>query len=236
MLQLCFFNMDFTNCLHDSIALVRLPEIIAVVTGVASVWFARKENILVFPVGIISVLLYVYICLHVKLYADALINFYYFVMSVYGWYFWKHGGKEQGRSARPPEKEIDSSFLQEEAPLTEKEEAEIGYNTLVANIWFLSLTVILGIVIGYLLDSFTDSNVPYWDGITTAIFCIAMVLMARKKIENWIYWLLGDALCIPLFLYKGLCFSSLQYAIFTVLAIMGYWSWRNTLKKKISAA
>ena len=85
--------MNLSNCLHDSVLFMTIPEIIAVATGIFSVWFAKKENILVYPIGIISVLLYVYICLEVKLYADAAINAYYFVVSIYGWYYWKNGKK-----------------------------------------------------------------------------------------------------------------------------------------------
>ncbi len=226
--------MNINHCIHDSLVMMTIPEIIAVITGVASVWFAKKESILVYPVGIISVLLYVYICFTVKLYADATVNFYYFIMSVYGWYFWKHGGRLQDQENYHAEKEIDSVYI-DKHELRNKEEAEIGVNSPAANMYYFIATAILGGTIGYLLDAFTDSNVPYWDGVTFALFCVAMVLMARKKIENWIWWLVGDAVCIPLFLNKGLCFTSLQYVIFTVLAIAGYLSWLHKFQKKMSA-
>ncbi|MFI5172464.1 MAG: nicotinamide riboside transporter PnuC [Chitinophagales bacterium] len=229
-------GMDIQDCLHDSLLLLTIPEIIAVITGVLSVWFAKKENILVYPVGIVSVLLYVYICLEVKLYADAAINFYYFVMSVYGWYFWKHGGKFQAKENYEPATTIDGELQDNAEQTLINEEAEISFNTLGQNIYYMLAIVFLGGFLGYVLDSYTDSTVPYWDGFTTAIFFIAMVLMAKKKIENWIFWIVGDAMCIPLFLTKGLCFSSLQYLIFTVIAIAGYLSWYKKLQKKFSAS
>lgn len=224
--------MNFSDCIHDSFLLMTIPEMVAVATGIASVWFARKESILVYPVGIISVLLYVYICLHVGLYADAAVNFYYFVVSIYGWYFWKHGGKIQQRENL--NKEIDSVLMKEEKPV--REEAEISSNSFGLNFTILIGTVLIGLGLGYLLNQFTNSTVPYWDGITTSLFITAMWLMAKKKIENWIYWVIGDAACVPLFLYKGLCLSSLQYLIFTILAIAGYLSWYAKLQKKSTAA
>lgn len=224
--------MKFSDCIHDSFLLMTVPEVIAVITGIASVWFARKESILVYPVGIISVLLYVYICLNVGLYADSAINFYYFIVSIYGWYYWKHGGKFQRRENL--ESEIDSVLMKDEKPL--KEEAEISLNQFPANFVIFIITLLIGFGLGYILDAFTNSTVPWWDGITTAIFLTAMWLMAKKKIENWIYWLIGDAACVPLFLYKGLCLSSLQYLIFTILAIAGYLSWYAKLQKKSTVA
>ncbi len=221
--------MNISDCLHDSFLLMTIPEIIAVTTGIASVWFARKESILVYPVGIVSVLLYVYICINVGLYADAAINFYYFAVSGYGWYYWKHGGKYQRIKK---EHELDSLMMGEEKG---SEEAEISRYDAGINFMLFFITLIIGFGVGYLLNTFTNSTVPYWDGITTAIFFTAMWLMAKKKIENWIYWLIGDAACIPLFLYKGLCLSSLQYFIFTALAIAGYLSWYNRLQKKMNA-
>lgn len=182
------------------------------ITGVLSVWYARKESILVYPVGIISVLLYVYICLQVKLYADAGVNFYYFLASVYGWYFWLKGGKQQG--------------------VGDQEQAHIVTLSMRMQVLTILVTIVIGTVFRFILDNYTDSTVPFWDGMTTAIFCTAMWLMARKNIENWIYWIIGDIICVPLFFSKGLCLSSLQYGIFTVLAVAGWFTWYHRLKKR----
>ena len=200
-----------SSCLHDSFVAITLPESIAVITGILSVWYARRESVLVYPVGIISVLLYVYICLQVKLYADAAINAYYFIVSVYGWYYWLFGGRTGAGAS--------STAAASAAPITRL--------SMATHMLYAGLTIALGLCIGLLLDHKTDSSVPYWDGGTTAIFCIAMVLMARKHIEHWIYWIIGDVICVPLFFSKGLCLSSLQYVIFTMIAIAGWITWQR---------
>jgi len=191
-------------------------EFIAVVFGLLSVWFAKQENILVYPTGIISVVIYVYICFGVKLYADAGINFFYFIMSVYGWYKWTR------KSDQPPLK-ITSCNLRD---------------------WIISISlfVISVIVILLLLKIFKQddieywaTNVPYIDTFTTAIFIVGMLLMAVKKVENWIFWIIGDVISVPLYTYKGLVFTSFQYFVFLILAVLGYVAWRKTLKLNLEA-
>jgi nicotinamide mononucleotide transporter len=178
-------------------------EGIAVVFGLASVWFSKQENILVYPTGIVSVLIYVYITYQYKLYADMGINGYYFVMSVYGWYHW-----------------MDTGDNRTQIPITR--------NNLSENIIALMIGLLSFALIRFGLD-FTDSDVPNWDSLTTATAITGMWLMARKKIENWIAWILTDIIAVPLYLYKGLPLTSLQFLIFTILATMGYFSWKRKL-------
>jgi len=184
-----------------------LIEAIAVFFGILSVWFARKENILVFPTGIISVLLYVYICVSVKLYADMGINVFYFAMSVYGWYNWTH------QNGKVEEREISRTGK------TEK---------IIIVIALASFFLILF----YVLTHFTDSNVPVVDSITTSIFLVGMWLMAKKKVENWTFWIVGDLISIPLYTYKGLILTSFQFIIFLILAILGLLEWRKRLNNE----
>lgn len=177
-------------------------EAIAVATGLLSVWYAKKENILVYPVGIVNVLIYVYLCFSVKLYADMSINAFYFVMSVYGWIKW---------ARKTPEKKVRPI-----ATATRKE----GTWSVIGLIFFF-------IALYFILKNFTDSNVPFWDALTTSIFIIGMWLMALKKIENWLFWIAGDLMCIPLFASKSLILSSFQFTVFLILAISGYMEWRK---------
>ena len=199
MMLLSIFQTFYENLLATT-----WLEAVAVFTGLLSVWFAKKENILVYPTGIISVLIYVYICFSVKLYADMGINAFYFIMSIYGWIKWSM--KTAGQDHRP---------------ITRASKKE----------WILSVlgTVFSFLVLIYVLKNYTDSNVPIWDALTTSIFITGMWLMALKKIENWIFWIAGDLMCVPLFASKGLVLTSFQYTIFLVLAVAGYLEWRKKI-------
>jgi len=188
--------------LYDNVMASTWPEVVAVLTGLLSVWFAKKENILVYPVGIVSVLIYVYLCLSVKLYADMSINAFYFIMSVYGWVKWSR--KTGDKPARP---------------ITRATRPEWIYSVVGVIVFFIILYLIL--------KNYTDSNVPFWDAVTTAIFIIGMWLMALKKIENWVAWIIGDLICIPLFASKGLILTSFQFTVFLILAVSGYIEWRK---------
>jgi len=202
MILLNIFDTLYQNLL-DSTWL----EAIAVGFGLMSVWFAKKENILVFPTGIVSVLIYVYICFFAKLYADMGINFFYFVMSVYGWYNWSR--KDENKTVIP-----------------------ISWLTKMELIISIGAFVLFFLVLSYVLKKYTDSNVPYWDSLTTAIFLVAMWMMAQKKIENWLAWIAGNLLSIPLYAYKGLILTSFQYFVFLLLAIAGFIEWRQKLRKE----
>lgn len=177
-------------------------ELIAVFFGLLSVWSMKKESILAFPFGIINVLIYVYICFITKLYAYASINFFYFVMSVYGWYNWLRTGDNE-----------------EKIKITECSKKERIWN----GIAIVGFFVILWI----LLKKYTDSVVPAWDAITTAIYIIGMWLLAFKKLENWILWIAGDLISIFLFAYEKLFFSSFQFLVFTIIAVLGYLEWKS---------
>ena len=183
-------------------------ELIGVVFGFLSVWYAKRENILVFPTGIISTGIFVYILLVFGLLGDMLINAYYFAMSVYGWYVWTR-------------KVDDTHFI----PITRTTLKEKRWSVL------LFLGTLLFVVLIYMLFDKFNSWTAYVDTITTAIFFVGMWLMARKKLENWTFWIIGDVISVPLYLYKGLIFTSFQYLLFTLIAIFGYLEWKRNLNK-----
>ncbi|GGZ18802.1 nicotinamide mononucleotide transporter [Echinicola pacifica] len=197
--------------LHAGLLQVTWLEGMAVIFGVLSVYFSIKENILVYPTGIISTLIYVYICLQVKLYADMGINAYYFSMSIYGWYIWTH--PKEGRSSLPV------TWLKPSGWLVAIGLMAISYGTLY-----------------YVLAHFTDSDVPYWDSFTTSSAFVGMYLMAKKKVENWIAWIITDLVSVPLYFYKGLVLTSFQFLFFTVLATIGLIAWMKSAKKQSYAA
>ena len=198
-----FFSTPYTGLTAFHITL----EIVAVFFGIASVLYAKKENIWVFPTGIISTVLYVYICYQFTLYGDVVINLYYTLMSLYGWYVWNH--KTSGHSI-----EITKSN-----PLDMLKALGIFIST---------AAFVVGVYLYY--DRF-DRVTDYFDTFTSGIFFAGMWLMAHKKIEHWMFWILGNLISIPLYFVKGLGFSGLQFTIFLVLAIQGYIEWKKHLNK-----
>ena len=183
-------------------------ELIGVVFGFVSVWYAQRENILVFPTGIISTSIFVYILWQYSLLGDMIINAYYCGMSIYGWYMWT--------------RKVDETHY---IPVTRTTPRE--------KIWSVGLfaaSLVFVIVLYLAFDKF-NSWTAYVDTFTTAIFFVAMWLMARKKLENWTLWIIADVISIPLYIYKGLIFTSVQYVVFTAIAIFGYITWKKHLNK-----
>jgi nicotinamide mononucleotide transporter len=182
-------------------------EATAVFFGLLSVWFARKANIWVYPTGIISTSIYIYITLYIGLYADTFINTYYTAMSVYGWYVWTRVGPND-----------------EPTPVSRMQNNER---------WFATVFLIGAIALLYfILQHYTDSDVPFIDATTTGIAFVAMWLMAKKKVENWSFWIAADLISIPLYLYKGLALTAFQFTVFLILAILGLVEWRKILKEE----
>jgi nicotinamide mononucleotide transporter len=187
-------------------------EIIAVFLGISSVWFSKKNNILVFPTGMISTAIFIYLLYKWVLLGDMIINAYYFVMSIYGWYIWT--------------RKKDNSVTQ--ITSINSKEKKVSIIIFVSSLMFIYLV--------YVYFDKWDSVTAYIDNLTTAIFFVGMWLMAKRKIENWIFWIVGDIISVPLYFYKGLTFTSLQYLIFTFIAIAGYYSWKKTLNKSHQTA
>ncbi|SEC24920.1 nicotinamide mononucleotide transporter [Tenacibaculum sp. MAR_2009_124] len=181
-------------------------EITAVIFGFLSVWFSKNNNIWVFPTGMISTAIFVYLLLKWELLGDMMINAYYFIMSVYGWYIWTR--KVNGDRATPISK-------------TTAIEKQISVLIFIATLGFVYLVYTI-------FDKWNDWT-AYADTITTAIFFVGMWLMARRKIENWIYWIIGNIISVPLYFYKGFTFTSFQYFIFTFVAISGYKAWKKNI-------
>ena len=192
---------------YDSLDIVL--EIIAVIFGFLSVWYSKQNKIFVFPTGMISTSIFVYLLLKWGLLGDMMINGYYFIMSVYGWYIWT--------------RKVDEAHVTPISRATKKEN-QISVAIFIATLFFVYL-------IYNAFDKWT-SWVAYVDCITTAIFFVGMWLMARRKIENWIYWIIGDIISIPLYFYKGFTFTSFQYLGFTFIAIFGYLAWKKHLSSE----
>lgn len=184
-------------------------EIIAVFFGFLSVWFSKNNNILVFPTGMINTSIFVYLLLKWSLLGDMIINAYYFIMSIYGWYFWLKGTNNTV------------------SPISKVSNSDIRIVVLL----FISSSVFVSLV--YTFFDKWETIVSYIDILTTAIFFAAMWLMAKRKVESWIFWIVGNIISVPLYLHKGLAFTSIQYFIFTVIAIAGYIKWKELYNKQI---
>ena len=183
-------------------------EFIAFSFGIISVIFAKKENILVYPTGIICTVITVYLLYKAQYFGDMMMNIYYSLMSIYGWWNWSRI-------------ENDKYLLK----ITRFSKNDLGLTV------FLFL---LTVTITYAVYTFnlTEIKIPnYIDIFTSGIFFTAMWLMANKKLESWIFWIIGDIITVPLYAFRGLGMLSLQYIIFTILAIQGYIEWKKHLSR-----
>ena len=197
-------------------------EAVAAFFGLLSVFFSVKRNIWVYPTGIISTTIYVYILFNFGLLGDMLINVYYSIMSIYGWISWNKNTENQIIS-------VD---------FAKKKDWLVGLN-----LFAMSLVAVCGV---YYFKPFIDNHFSmngvslgfqqldwanWLDIFTTSLFLIGMWFMAKRKVENWLFWIVGDLICIPMMLYKGLGITSLQYLVFTIMAVMGYLQWMKQVRK-----
>lgn len=199
------FNLLFEQ--YSSYAVLDIiMEITAVFFGFASVWYSKQNNILVFPTGLISTSIFVYLLFKWQLVGDMMINGYYFIMSIYGWYVWT--------------RKVDTENVTPISRVTKREQ-KFGI------VIFVSTLVLVYEV--YQFFEMWTNWVAYVDTLTTALFFVGMWLMAKRKIENWYFWIIADIISVPLYLYKGLTFTSIQYFGFTILAIFGFLAWKKNL-------
>jgi nicotinamide mononucleotide transporter len=188
-------------------------EAIAFVFGIMSVWYAKKANILVYPTGIICTIITVYILYVSEFFGDMMMNFYYSVMSVYGWWNWSR--KKEDKLVVPISR-------------TNQKEKFIGV-----------LLFVITMIVTYMVYKAYDYELQianYIDVVTSGIFFTAMWYMANKKLENWTLWIIADIITIPLYAYRGLGMLSLQYLVFTILAIQGYIEWKKSLNNNLQTA
>jgi nicotinamide mononucleotide transporter len=199
------FNLLFEQ--YSSYAVLDIiMEITAVFFGFASVWYSKQNNILVFPTGLISTSIFVYLLFKWQLLGDMMINGYYFIISIYGWYVWT--------------RKVDTENVTPISRVTKREQ-KFGI------VIFVSTLVLVYEV--YQFFEMWTNWVAYVDTLTTALFFVGMWLMAKRKIENWYFWIIADIISVPLYLYKGLTFTSIQYFGFTILAIFGFLAWKKNL-------
>ena len=188
-------------------------ETIAVITGLLSIWFSYRINILVYPIGMISLALYVFIFTKNGLYANAVINFLYFAISIFGWWNWK-----RQRTTDEGQQSTDKGRLKV-SYLNKKEK-------------YITITIFCVSI--FLINLFTPNELSVrFDYATSVAGLIAMVLTSMKKVDNWTYYLIADIILIPLCIYNGLYLTSIQYVAYTILAIMGLRNWSREARQNV---
>lgn len=186
-------------------------ELLGLFFGLLYILLSIKQNIWCWPVGFITSALYVYVFFVTKFYADMGLQVYYLMVSVYGWYHWMFGAKSK-----------------------KQDDLKISKTNIKLAIYLFLAASILFIIISYILVNYTDSEIPYWDAFTTAASFVATWMLARKIIEHWIIWIIVDSVSLGLYIYKELYPTVILFAVYTILAILGYIEWKKELKKKLN--
>lgn len=186
-------------------------EYVAILSGIASVWFSRLENIWVYPVGLISTIGYIFISFKYHLLGEASVNFYYTVMSIYGWILWTKRNQQQ-------EHVVKITFSS----------AHEWRNQL---IFFAVFYIGIFVALTYLKQTFFPGTIPAGDAFASATAFTGMWLMARKKVESWYWWIATDFASVPLYFAKGLTFSSVYYLVLFIMAIFGLIEWKKRAKE-----
>ena len=183
-------------------------ELLGAILGIAYVFFSIRQNILTWPTGLLTSVLYVWVFLVSKLYADMGLQLYYVFISIYGWYEWLYGNKNN----------------KEEALKISRLTPRLGY-------WLLSFSILIFFLIWFILDNYTDSPVPVADALATALSLVATWMLARKILEHWLIWIFVDTFSISLFWYKSLFPTVILFIVYTIMAIVGFFEWKKEFTK-----
>ena len=187
-----------------ALAIANRWEVLAVITGIISVYLSTRENIWSWPTALVNVALYFVVFLEAKLYADMGLQALYFALSLYGWYEWLYGGENRS-------------------------ELRVSRTPRALGIRLAIIGIACAAVLGTLLARFTDAALPYIDSATTSTSLVAQWMMTRKILENWSVWVAVDVVYIAMFIFKRLYLTAGLYAVFLVLAVMGYVQWKRSL-------
>ena len=182
-------------------------EYIAVFTGIASVWFSRIENILVYPVGLINTIIYIYLSVKGDLYGEASVNLYYTIMSIVGWYQWLR--KDERKNIILHVTYSDSKMWRDQL------------------LFFFSFYIAIFLALTFLKQNFAPGVIPWADAFASATAFTGMWLMTKKKVESWYWWIATDFASVPLYFVKGFVFTSVYYFILLVFAFWGLAEWRK---------
>ena len=183
-------------------------EVLGAVLGVVYIFLSIRQNIFTWPVGLLTSALYVYVFFVSKFYADMALQVYYVVVSIYGWYYWLHG-----------------------SPGNEQDNLPVVFTPRKLWIFLGMASVILFFLIVFVLENYTDSPIPVWDALTTALSLVATWMLARKYLENWLIWIFVDFLSSALYAVKNLWPTVILFVVYTVMALQGYYSWKKDMER-----
>lgn len=179
-------------------------ELAGTITGFIYMYFQIKENILLWPFGIITSALFIYVFFVTKFYADMALNVYYLFISIYGWFYWKKGREKSAQDRLP----ITSLKLR-------------------LSIVLIVVSLLLFGVIAFVLKQYTDSPIPFLDSFTTSLSIVATWMLARKILEHWILWVIIDVTSFALYIYKDLYATTVLFMVYTALAVVGFIAWKK---------
>lgn len=178
-------------------------ELLGAILGLVYILLSIRQNKWCWPVGLLTSLLYIYVFLVTKFYADMVLQVYYVGASIFGWYNWTYGAKNG------------------------KKELPVRWVKMQEWFWIFLTTTALFLFMAFILKNYTDSSIPYWDAFTTAGSFVATWMLAKKMIENWLFWIVVDTVSLGLYIYKGLYATVILFMVYTILAIVGYLQWRR---------
>lgn len=203
--------LEFWKSFTDGLLATSWPEAIAVITGILSVWYSKQENVLVYPVGLINNIIYIYLSFSVQLFGEGLVNSYYAVMSIYGWMLWLRRNPTNQAPA------IRIAFSDRRGWIEQL-------------LFFLFFFIALYLALLSLKKDFAPNAIPLADAFASATAFTGMWLMARKKVESWYWWVATNITSIPLYYIKGFAFTSVYYVILLVFALFGLAAWKQKAK------
>ena len=199
---------DLFNAIYNGLIQTTPIEAIAVIMGIVSVWYSRKENVLVYPTGLINTTLYIYLSYKGHLLGEASVNLYYTAMSVYGWYLWTRKTSDKKNLLLQITNSSKKEWIQQLS-------------------FFATIYLIIYFLLTYSKTAFAPEAIPWADAFASATAYTGMWLMAKKKVESWIWWILTNIASIPLYFIKGYAFTSVQFIVLLILAIAGLKSWHK---------
>lgn len=200
-------STHFFETLLQALQTISWTEALAVIAGIASVWFSKKESIWVYPVGLVNTIIYTWISFEYHLPGEGAVNFYYTVMSLYGWYNWNKKNEKAMRVVK-----ITTSNQKE---------------WLAQLVFFVICYVLLFMALSRLQDLFFKEAIPWADALASAAAFTGMWLMTRKKVESWYWWILTNFASMPLYFVKGLPLTSVYYFVLLLIAFGGLRSWNK---------